>query len=312
MTRYARQMILADVGATGQSALARAHVVVIGAGGLAAPALPLLVGAGVGRITIVDGDRVDLTNLHRQTLFREDDAGQPKAEVAARTLRTLNTDVTLTAHARALTPANAVALITGADIVLDCADSYAASYLLSDLCLALNIPLISASVLAHAGYVGGFCGGAPSLRAVFPDAPDSGASCATAGVMGPVVAQIGAMQAQMALQVILGLTPSPLGTLVRVDTRRWHSTRMDFAAAAEPAVAFPFVTPTDADLIVDLRPETEAPTPIHPSALRTIPDAPGDRRLVLACATGLRAWRAAETLHPNWPGAIALAAATTS
>ena len=312
MTRYARQMQLPEVGAPGQQRLAAASVLVVGAGGLASPVLPLLAGAGVGRITVLDPDTVALSNLHRQTLFTEADADHPKATVAAERLRALNSDVQITALQDAFGPDTAPALVQAHDIVLDCADSYAASYLASDTCLAAGIPLISASVLGHGGYVGGFCGTSPSLRAVFPDAPDSGASCATAGVMGPVVAQIGAMQAQMALQVLLGATPSPLGTLVQVNTTGWHHARMDFHTAPEPARAFAFVTPGPDDLIVELRDEDEAPTPIHPNAQRTLPDAPDPRRLVLACATGLRAWRTAEEFSKTWPGEIALAAASTT
>ena len=312
MTRYARQIQLPAMGATGQQRLTAASVLVVGAGGLAAPVLPLLAGAGVGRITVLDPDTVALSNLHRQTLFAEADVGAPKATIANARMQALNSDIEVTALQKAFAPDMAPALIAAHDIVLDCADSYAASYLASDLCLAAGTPLISASVLGHGGYVGGFCGGAPSLRAVFPDAPDSGASCATAGVLGPVVAQIGAMQAQMALQVLLGAVPSPLGTLVQVNTTGWHHARMDFHSAPEPYRAFAFVTPGPDDLIVELRPEAEAPTPIHPNARRTLPDAPDPRRLVLACATGLRAWRTAEEFSKTWPGEIALAAATTT
>ena len=159
MNRYARQMILPEVGTAGQARLAQARVLVIGAGGLAAPVLPLLAGAGVGHITLVDGDRVSLSNLHRQTLFTEADCGQPKAEVAAQRCRSLNSEITVAAVTQALTPATAPAYVANADLVLDCADSYAVSYLLSDICRAATVPLLSASVLGLGGYVGGFCGG---------------------------------------------------------------------------------------------------------------------------------------------------------
>lgn len=318
MTRYARQMILPEVGAAGQAKLTAARVLVVGAGGLAAPVLPLLAGAGVGQITIIDGDTVSLSNLHRQTLFTETDLDQPKAVVAAQRCTALNADITVTALPHRLTPANAPDLVAQADLIFDCADSYAVSYCLSDLCHAQSKPLISASVLGLGGYVGGFCGTAPSLRAVFPDAPDSGASCATAGVLGPVVGIIGAMQAQMALNHLLGFTPSPLGQLVQLDARTLTTSGFRFDTAPEPSTAFPFVATADLtpdDLIVDLRPTTEAPTPIHPAAQRLTPDqihATDTQRLALCCATGLRAWRAAETLHPNWPGEIVLVAASAT
>ena len=321
MTRYARQTILPEVGTEGQNRLAAARVLVVGAGGLAAPVLPLLAGAGVGHITIVDGDTVDLSNLHRQILFTEADCGQPKAQVAANHCKALNSGIKLIGLEQSLNLANATTLVTNHDVVLDCADSYAASYILSDTCRTLNTPLISASVLGLGGYVGGFCGGAPSLRAVFPDAPDSGASCATAGVLGPVVGVIGAMQAQMTLAVILGLDPSPLGQMVQYDARTLRSTSFRFDGAPEPDHGFAFVAPENlgpSDIIVDLRDTTEAPTAAHPDAQRIAPGhvadtlKPSNTRLALCCASGLRAWREAETLSPNWPGEIVLVAASTS
>lgn len=318
MTRYTRQIILPEVGETGQARLTRARVLVVGAGGLAAPALPLLAGAGVGSITIIDGDNVALSNLHRQTLFTQADCGRPKAETAAERCVKINSDIAAEARADRLTPANAPDLIAQADLVLDCADSYAVSYLLSDLCRDQAKPLISASALGLEGYVGGFCGGGPSLRAVFPDAPDSGASCATAGVLGPVVGIIGAMQAQMALNVLLGVTPSSMGQLVTLNARSLTTSTFRFETAPEPATSFPFVALSQLcadDLIIELRSKDETPVPIHPAARRLDPtriteiSAP---RVALCCATGLRAWRAAETLHQTWPGKIVLVAASAS
>ncbi len=321
MSRYARQTILPEVGAEGQARLAAARILVVGAGGLAAPVLPLLAGAGVGHLTIMDGDVVAMSNLHRQTMFTESDCGQPKAKIAAQRCRALNSEITVDGLTAPLTSADAPDLVAQADVVLDCADSYAASYTLSDICLRLAKPLISASVLGLSGYVGGFCGGAPSLRALFPDAPDSGASCATAGVLGPVVGVIGAMQAQMALNVILGFDPSPLGQLVQLDGRTLRSTTFRFDDAPEPARHFSFVSAselTGADQIVELRDAVEAPKPVHPHARRIAPenlnkiDTNTTQRLALCCATGLRAWRAAEHIQPDWPGEIVLVAASTS
>lgn len=321
MSRYIRQEILPELGRNGQARIGAAHALVIGAGGLAAAALPLLAGAGVGRLTIVDGDRVERTNLHRQTLFTEADEGRPKADVAAERCRALNREVAVEPLRHALTPGNAEALVREADIVLDCADSYAVSYTLSDACAALRVPLISASVLGRTGYAGGFCGGAPSLRAVFPDAPESAADCATAGVMGPVVAMLGAAEAQMALAAILELSPSPLGQVMTVDMGTYRMSGFRFDEAPEPDAAFPFVALAELegdDRIIDLRGPHEAPEPIHPRAERIAPEAltealaPEDRRLALCCASGLRAWRAAERLQHTWPGEIVLVAAKAS
>ncbi|WP_422048294.1 HesA/MoeB/ThiF family protein [Shimia sp.] len=322
MSRYARQMILPEVGDAGQEKLAAAHVLVIGAGGLAASALPLLAGAGVGRITIVDGDRIERSNLHRQTLFTERDEGLPKAEVAAARCTAINGDIAVEAVVATLTPAVASVMVEEATLVLDCADSYAVSYTLSDVCFAQNVPLITGSALALSGYAAGVCGGAPSLRAIFPEAPQNAASCASAGVLGPVVALIGTLQAQMALSCLIGLSPSPLGQMVQYDATTLRSASFRFDGAAEPAQAFPFVSPDmleTADTIVELRDADEAAIPAHPNARRIDPaklketlPANGTGRLALCCATGLRAWRAAESATEFWPGEIVLVAASAS
>ncbi|MDN5569439.1 MAG: HesA/MoeB/ThiF family protein, partial [Paracoccus sp. (in: a-proteobacteria)] len=222
VTRYARQMILPQIGPSGQDRLSRAHVLVVGAGGLGVPALQYLVGAGVGRITLIDGDVIEDTNLHRQPIYPMQAIGQPKATVAAQIMGAVNPDVHIDARPEWLDPANSPALVEQADIVLDCADSFAVSLTLSDACLAANVPLIAGSALAMSGYAAGCCGGAPSLRAIFPDLPTGGGTCATNGVMGPVVGMIGALQAQMAMAALLDLPGSPLGRLISVDAATWR------------------------------------------------------------------------------------------
>ncbi len=318
MTRYARQQILPEIGAAGQARIGAAHVLIVGAGGLGVPAIQYLAGAGIGRITLVDPDRVEDTNLHRQPIYGPF-PGQPKALAAAAFVRGLNPQVRVDPLVAWATPANAPALVAGADLVLDCADSFAASYMLSDLCLAAGKPLISGSALGFSGYVGGFCGGAPSLRAVFPDLPDSLATCAGAGVLGPVVGMLGALQAQMALAVVLGLAPSPLGQLLRHDLRGLAVSGFRFDGAPEPAAPHRFIARSQirpGDFVAELRDPAEAPCPAAPHAVRhRVEDfGPGgplpgpDQRAVLACRSGLRAWRAADRLRRVWPGDIALLA----
>jgi len=177
--RYARQMVLPEVGAAGQARLAAASVVVVGAGGLGCPVLQYLAGAGVGRLVIVDHDRVEETNLHRQPLYTMADIGKLKAEAAAAALRRFNPGIAIDTVAERLTPQNATVLVAGADLVVDAADSFAVTYVLSDACLAVGKPMISASVIGLTGYVGAFCGGGPSYRAVFPDVAVEGGTCAT-------------------------------------------------------------------------------------------------------------------------------------
>lgn len=315
MNRYARQTTLPEIGLNGQEQLRTTHVLVVGAGALGVPVMQYLTGAGVGRITLVDPDVIEISNLHRQPLYRESQAGQHKALTAQQAMQQLNSTIEITSILEWLTPANASALVAQSDLILDCADSHAVSYTLSDTCLTAQKPLISASALGLEGYVGGYCGGAPSLRAIFPDPTDASATCATAGVLGPIVGMLGCIQARMALGHLLGITPSPLGQLIRMDaSMRFSQFRFDTA----PEMPGPrFIAVQDlrpGDLVVDLRTNDEAPRPATPDALRIpdygttgpLPDAKG--RVVLACRSGLRAWRAAINLHKRWQGEIALLA----
>jgi molybdopterin/thiamine biosynthesis adenylyltransferase len=318
LNRYARQMMLPEIGAYGQAKFAAAHVLIVGLGGLGVPVLQYLVGAGVGRLTLVDPDHVEQSNLHRQPIYGAH-LGAPKVEAAAAFARTLNADVRIDARVESLSPANAPALVEAADIVLDCADSFAASYILSDTCMAQGKPLISASALGLSGYVGGFCGGAPSLRAIFPDLPETLATCATAGVLGPVVGMLGTLQAQMALACLAGITPSPLGHLMRYEMKGFRASSFRFDGAPEPdEAAHRFIAKaeiTPDDFVVELRGEEEAPQPVHPAARRMEVggigegDLPRDgQRAVLACRSGLRAWRAANRLREKFGGEIVLVA----
>ena len=319
MSRYARQMCLPEFGEAGQEAVQAAHVLVVGVGGLGAPVLQYLAGAGVGRLTLIDGDTVALSNLHRQTLFREADVGLPKVRVAADSMRRLNGSCIIETIHEHLTPLLAPKLVAQSTLVLDCADSFATSYVLSDACSAANVPLISASALGFTGYVGGFCGTAPSLRAVFPDLPDRAATCATAGVMGPVVGMIGAAQAQMALGVLIGQSPSPLGQLLSFDMTSFRTSAFRYDAASEPTMDLTFMDASDittSDFVVELRDKAEAETPVSPHAKRLNvpqfidqhPKPNPDQRAVFVCRSGLRAWQAATHLRTYWDGEITLIA----
>ncbi|MGH8325532.1 MAG: HesA/MoeB/ThiF family protein, partial [Steroidobacteraceae bacterium] len=255
--RYARQMVLPEVGPEGQARLAAATVLVAGAGGLGCPVLEYLCAAGVGRLLIVDHDRVDESNLHRQPLYRMSDIGQTKARAAAAAMSLLNPQVIAEGAVERLTPVNAAGWVSRADVIVDAADSLALTYMLSDECLRQGKPLVSASVLGLSGYVGAFCGGAPSYRAVFPEMPRQAGSCALSGVLGTAVGVMGTLQAHLTLAILVQLEPTVLGQLTSVDFRTLRFSGFSFASAREPSgPALRFIAPEEVratDLVIDLR-----------------------------------------------------------
>ncbi|CAJ0992768.1 HesA/MoeB/ThiF family protein [Pantoea sp. Nvir] len=323
MNRYQRQQMLPEIGEEGQKALSTAHVLVVGAGGLGSTLLPLLAGAGVGYLRVWDDDVVELHNLHRQTLYTLNDIGQSKALCVVRALGARNHDCIIEARQQALCISTVAQALQDVDLVIDAADNFVVTYTLSDACQQLGIPLISASVLGRQGYVGGFCASAPSYRAVFPCLPISTtANCNTTGVMGPAVATLGALQAQMALSVLLKFSPSPLGSLVNCDFIQWHFRSFRFDNAEEPVnSAIPFIDcnmlKAD-DCIIELRSRQEAPYSVAESVQR-IPlfaieqwQPPANRRVVLVCASGIQAAKAAMLLEQRGVDRLAIIAANRS
>jgi sulfur-carrier protein adenylyltransferase/sulfurtransferase len=318
--RYARQMVLPEVGAAGQARLASAHVLVVGAGGLGCAVLQYLAAAGTGRLTIVDHDHVEEGNLHRQPLYRMSDLGSPKVTAARAALLALNPQVRIDTHYGRLTAANAAQLVAGTDVVVDAADSFAVTYLLSDACQERGCVLVSASVLGLSGYAGVFCGGGPSYRAVFPDLPGRAGSCAQSGVLGTAVGVMGTLQAHLALAVLLDLEPSVRSRVLSLDFRTLHVGGFAFHGAAEPQEPrLRFIDPAEVtaeDVVVDLRAAAEAPVSPFAGALRldvaTIEGAavqlPRGRRTVLCCRSGVRAWRAARALERQGHTHLALIA----
>jgi molybdopterin/thiamine biosynthesis adenylyltransferase/rhodanese-related sulfurtransferase len=318
--RYARQTVLPEVGPEGQARLGAASVLVIGAGGLGCALLEYLAAAGVGRLVVVDHDRVEESNLHRQPLYRMGDLGRLKVEAARAALATLNPAVHIEARAQRLDAANARALSADMQVVVDAADSLAVTYVLSDACAASGTPLVSASVLGLSGYVGAFCGGGPSYRAVFPEMPRQAGSCSAAGVLGSAVGVMGTLQAHLTLALLLAWQPSPLGRLLSIDFRTLHVGGFAFATATEPAgEPLAFITPDEvsaADVVIDLRSTTEAPRSAFPAALRHALEeveqaqvrVPAEARVVLCCRSGVRAWRAARALQAQGHARVALIA----
>jgi molybdopterin/thiamine biosynthesis adenylyltransferase len=305
--RYARQSILAEVGAAGQARLAAASVLVVGAGGLGCPVLQYLAGAGVGRLTVVDHDTVEETNLHRQPLYGMDDLDKLKVEAARARLLRFNPGVSIETVAERLTPQNAAPLVARADVIVDAADSFAVTYILSDVCHAAGKPLVSASVIGLTGYAGAFCGGAPSYRAVFPEVSIDGGTCATVGVLGTAVAVLGGLQAHLTLHLLLGLEPTVLGRVVTFDAQRLGFGGFGFEGTPEPEAAVPFIAPSavaTSDLVIDLRDADEAPQTFSGGRRITVDgideiagQLPSAQRIVLCCRSGQRALMAADRLR---------------
>lgn len=319
-SRYVRQVALPEVGEAGQAQLAAARVLVVGAGGLGCPVLQYLAGAGVGRITVMDDDKVEESNLHRQPLFSMADIGAPKVTATRAALLRLNPSITVDARAQRLSPAVAGDAVGAVDVVVDATDNLTATYILSDACHEHGKPLVSASALGLSGYVGAFCGGAPSYRAVFPDMPERAATCNSAGVLGSVVGTIGCLQAQFVLQLILAIAPSPLGRLLSFDASRLAFGGFRFDGAREPEWPLQFIDADRVvaqDVVVDLRSVEEAPVSPLNAALRFTPERidafatehpPSRQRIVLCCHSGLRAWRVARHLQARGYASLALVA----
>ena len=221
--RYARHIVLAEIGGIGQARLIAAKVLVVGAGGLGAPLLQYLGAAGIGTLGVIDDDRVDLSNLQRQVIHRTEDIGMAKAESARQALAAINPEVNVVVHKERLTEANARRVIAGYDIVADGSDNFATRYLVNDTCFALKKILVSAAILRFDGQISTYKAfegaGHPCLRCLFPEAPSEDAvpSCAQAGVLGALAGTLGAMQATEVVKEILGVGKSLSGRLLMYD-----------------------------------------------------------------------------------------------
>jgi len=224
LERYARHIVLREVGGAGQARLKAARVLVIGAGGLGSPLILYLAAAGVGTIGVVDFDHVSLSNLQRQIAFRTADVGRLKTDAAIDAARALNPEVGIEAHPVRLAPGNAHALIGAYDIVADGSDNFATRFLVNDTCFAAGKTLVSAAVSEFDGQLATFkahdrSNAFPCYRCLFPEPPPPGStpSCSEAGILGAVAGVMGTLQAQEVLKEILGLGESLAGQLLIYD-----------------------------------------------------------------------------------------------
>jgi adenylyltransferase/sulfurtransferase len=226
--RYARHILLPQIGLEGQRRLANARVLVVGAGGLGSPALMYLAAAGVGTIGVVDDDVVEASNLQRQVVHGVADVGRPKTESAAETVAAINPLVTVVRHDVRLTSENALEILADYDVVLDGADNFPTRYLVNDACVFLGLPHVWGSIYRFDGQVSvWFAGFGPCYRCVFPEPPppDSVPSCATGGVLGVLCAAVGSVQVAEAVKLITGEGEPLVGRLLVHDALRqtWDS-----------------------------------------------------------------------------------------
>ena len=239
LERYARHIVLREVGGPGQAALCRARVLVVGAGGLGAPVLLYLAAAGVGTLGIVDNDVVALSNLQRQVIHATPDVGMPKAGSAAAAIQRLNPHVAVERHNVRLTALNALKLIGGYDVIVDGSDNFATRYLVSDACYFAKKPLVTAALGPFDGTLttlraherGADGKPNPTYRCLFPEPPPPGTvpACAEAGILGALAGVIGSMMALEVIREIVGFGENLVGRLVMLDARAMRFETLRYA-----------------------------------------------------------------------------------
>jgi molybdopterin/thiamine biosynthesis adenylyltransferase/rhodanese-related sulfurtransferase len=325
---YSRQTLLKEIGAQGQAALARGRVLIVGAGGLGSPVLQYLAGAGVGCLGIVDADTLEPSNLHRQPIFALNDVGERKADLALAAVKRINPTVQVEVHAVRLGPGNALELIRGYDVVVDCSDNFRTKYLINDAAVLARRPAVFASVYQYEGQLQVYkpderhaC-----LRCLWPDAVADGVvgNCAEAGVLGPVPGTLGTLQALLALKILLGLSGQLDGELLLLDFTNFSSLKIKAprrAACRAPECAYireiaredleiEIALPSLADAarhgleVIDIRTEEEVaarPTAARHVAMPALLADPGllppGREYLLICASGKRSLSAARQLR---------------
>lgn len=218
LDRYARHLVLKEIGGAGQARLLAAHVMVIGAGGIGSPVLQYLAAAGAGQISVIDDDVVSLSNLQRQVLFDSDDVGAKKVEVAARRMAGINPDVRVSPVAMRIDTTNAEALLDGADVIVDGSDNFSTRLAVADMSVRLRIPLVSAALGQFHGQIGTFRGwetDKPCYRCFVGDAFDADDcdSCSELGVLGAMVGLMGSFAAMEVIRIITGFGEDQAGKL---------------------------------------------------------------------------------------------------
>jgi len=231
LERYSRQLVLPELGPQGQRKLKQSSALIVGAGGLGIPASLYLTAAGVGRIGIMDGDVVEKSNLHRQLIYSEEDVGRPKALVAGERLQHANPHAHVEPQEARLTSANALEILKGYDVVVDCTDNFPTRYLINDACVLLGKPDVYASVFRFDGQASVFdARRGPCYRCLFPDPPppDSVQDCAAAGVLGVLPGILGSIQAVEAMKLLLGHGEPLVGRLLLLNATEMSFNELRF------------------------------------------------------------------------------------
>jgi adenylyltransferase/sulfurtransferase len=237
--RYSRQEILKEIGVEGQKRLQQSHALLVGVGGLGCPVLQYLVAAGVGRITVLDDDVVDVSNLQRQVLFAESEVGERKVLIAKQKMQALNPAVDIEVFAERLTVVNARALIADCNLVIDGSDNFGTSYLVNDACVELGVPFIFGSLFKFEGQIT-ICNvaGGPTYRCLYPEppAPEDAPSCAEAGILGSVAGTVGCLMAQEALKYLIGFGDLLSGKLLTLNLNDFSLRKIGFKRSLEAEV----------------------------------------------------------------------------
>lgn len=243
LLRYSRHILLDALGVEGQQKILDAHALVIGAGGLGCPAALYLTSAGIGKLTLVDNDTVDLTNLQRQILHTVERVGQAKVASAQTALAQINPEVNVLTLQERADDARLAELVAQADIVLDCTDNFATRHAINRACVALQKPLVSGAAVRFDGQVSVYDlrdGANPCYHCLFPEGEDADeVRCATMGVFAPITGIVGAMQAAEALKVIAGIGEALVGRLLLLDALSMEWRKVKFGKDAECAVCSP-------------------------------------------------------------------------
>ena len=325
---YSRQTLLKEVGPQGQAVLAQARVLIVGLGGLGSPVMQYLAGAGVGTLGLADADVLDASNLHRQPIYALRDVGKQKADLARTAVLAINPAVRVEMHPARFSADNALELLRGYDIVVDCSDNFLTKYLINDAAVLAHKPAVFASVYQFEGQLQVYKPGSrhACLRCLWPDGLADGVvgNCAQAGVLGPVPGTFGTLQALLTLKILLNLSGQLEGELLLLDFMNFSSMKIHAARRPEcraPACAhIQELTPEDPAVeivltslaaaaergfdVIDIRSREEVAA--HPAPARHIPMQEllanpalltAGREALLVCATGKRSVAAAQALR---------------